>query len=106
MSQYVVVFMTAPDEEVAARIGRQVIEEGLCACCNILGPIRSIYRWKGRVHDEKEVLCVLKTRTALFEGLKKRVKELHPYQVPEVVALPIEDGLSEYLGWIDEVTAK
>ncbi len=104
MSQYVVVFMTTPDEEVAATIGRQVVEEGLCACCNIVNPIRSIYRWKGRVHDEKEVLCVLKTRSALFESLKKRVKELHPYEVPELVALPIEEGLSEYLGWIDEVT--
>ncbi len=106
MSQYVVVFMTVPDEETAVSIGRRVVEEGLCACCNIVGPIRSIYRWKDKVYDESELLCVLKTRRALFHTLKERVKQLHPYEVPELVALPVEEGLEDYLEWIEEVTVE
>ena len=104
MGKYVVVFMTAPDEEVAATIGRSLVEEGLCACCNIVNPVRSIYKWKGRIYDEKELLCVIKTRAELFERLKQRVKQLHPYEVPELISLPIEEGLEEYLSWIEDTT--
>lgn len=101
---HIVALMTAPSAEEGARIGREVVTEGLAACCNIVPGVRSIYTWKGKLCDEAEVLCIFKTRRSLFERLKKRVKELHTYEVPEVIALGIEDGLEEYLEWIDEVT--
>ncbi|VAV83778.1 Periplasmic divalent cation tolerance protein CutA [hydrothermal vent metagenome] len=101
---YIVVFMTAPSEDEAAAIGKTVVEEGLAACCNIASGLRSIYKWKGKICDEKEVLCILKTRTELFEALKARIVELHSYEVPEVIAIDIKDGHGDYLKWIDEVT--
>ncbi len=103
-SEYIVVFMTAPNEDEAASIGRLVVEEGLAACCNISPRLRSIYRWQGKVCDESEVLCIMKTRAALFERLKDRIVELHSYDVPEVIAIDIKDGHGDYLKWIDEVT--
>jgi len=103
---YRIVFMTAPSEEVAANIGKTLVEEKLIACCNIVPQIRSIYTWKGKVCDEKEVLCIIKTREELFDRLKRRVKELHPYEVPEIIAVKIKDGLREYLNWIDEATGR
>ncbi len=101
---HVVVMVTAGSEDEGARIGKAVVSEGLAACCNIVPRVRSIYTWKGKLCDEGEVLCIFKTRKSLFDKLKKRVKELHTYEVPEVIAVNIEDGLEEYLKWIDEVT--
>jgi periplasmic divalent cation tolerance protein len=101
---HVVVFMTAGSEDEAATIANAVVEEGLAACSNIVGGVRSIYTWKGRLSDEGEVLCIFKTRKKLFERLKKRIRELHSYEVPEVIAVDIADGLEEYLNWIDDVT--
>ncbi|VAW34710.1 Periplasmic divalent cation tolerance protein CutA [hydrothermal vent metagenome] len=102
--KYIVVFMTAPGGDEAARIGRAVVLEGLAACCNIVPKLRSIYRWQGELCDEQEALCILKTRSELFEVLKDRLVELHSYEVPEVIAIDIEDGSAQYLKWIDEVT--
>ncbi len=101
---YVVVMVTAPTEEEAASIGRTVVEEGLAACCNIVPRVRSIYTWQDKVCDEDEVLCLMKTRKALFSGLKDRIIELHSYDVPEVISLDIEGGHRDYLSWIDDVT--
>lgn len=103
---YIVVFSTAPNGDEAARIGRAVVEEGLAACCNIIPGVRSIYTWKGAVCDEPEVMCVFKTRTPLFERLRNRIKELHPYEVPEVISVAVAGGLPEYLGWITGATVK
>lgn len=103
--KYIVVLMTAPNEDDGAVIGRKVVEEGLAACCNIVPRIRSIYMWKGKLCDEPEALCIMKTRSVLFERLKARIRELHGYEAPEIIAVNIEAGLKEYLGWIDEVTA-
>ncbi|HEB76079.1 MAG TPA: divalent-cation tolerance protein CutA [Nitrospirae bacterium] len=97
---YSVVFVTAPDEEEAARIARIVVEERLAACVNIVKGIRSVYRWKGKVEDEHEVLLVVKTGRHLFDALEKRVKELHSYSVPEVISIPITEGSAEYLEWL------
>ncbi|MBI5642535.1 MAG: divalent-cation tolerance protein CutA [Deltaproteobacteria bacterium] len=102
--KYMMVFSTASNEDEAAGIGRKVVEEGLAACCNIVPKIRSIYTWKGKIHDEQEVLCVFKTRAMFFDDLKKRIKSLHSYEVPEIIAVEIQEGLPEYLAWIDEVT--
>lgn len=100
----IVVFITASNEGEAARIARTLVEERLAGCVNIVRGIRSIYSWQGKVEDEPEVLMIAKTGTALFESLSKRVKELHSYTVPEIIALPIADGSEDYLAWLGDVT--
>jgi len=106
MTDYVVIFITAPDEKVASQIAKALVEEKLAGCVNIIKDIRSIYFWQGKVEDEPEVLLVIKTKRRLFERLKDRVKSLHPYSVPEIIALPIVEGSEDYLKWLDEVTAQ
>src|SRR5512137_107518 len=100
MTSALVVLVTTPSAEVAASIARTLVEEGLAACGNVVPAIRSIYRWEGKVHDEAEALLVLKTERRVLPELKLRLGELHPYQVPELLALPVEDGLAPYLDWI------
>lgn len=99
-----VVFVTAPNEETAATIGRALVEERLAACANLVGPIRSIYRWKDAVEDAAEHLLIIKTQASRYAALEKRVKELHPYEVPEIIAVNIESGSPQYLAWIAEST--
>jgi periplasmic divalent cation tolerance protein len=99
-----VVLVTAPSAEKAAEIGRAAVSERLAACAKVVPGIRSIYWWEGKVQDEPEALLVLKTTRARFEALRDRVLALHPYQVPEVVALPIDAGSEEYLEWIARET--
>jgi len=95
-----VVLVTAPTADAAAGVARALVEEGLAACGNVVPGIRSIYRWEGKVADEPEALLVLKTERRLVAALKERLPALHPYQVPELLALPVEDGLARYLEWI------
>jgi periplasmic divalent cation tolerance protein len=101
----IVVFVTTADEENAAAIGRALVEERLAACANLVGPIRSIYRWQDVVEDAAEHLLIIKTRARLFAALEARIKQLHPYQVPEIIAVKIEKGSAQYLDWIHESTA-
>jgi periplasmic divalent cation tolerance protein len=103
-SEYIIVLITAPNEEDAAKIGRTLVEEKLAACANIIQSIRSIYRWQGRIEDEQETLVIAKTRNELFDRLKERVIALHPYSVPEIIALPIVAGSESYLNWIRQET--
>jgi periplasmic divalent cation tolerance protein len=100
MTTAVVVLVTAPSSDVAASIARALVEEGLCACGNVVPGIRSIYRWEGKVQDDAEAMLVLKTERRLVPELKLRLGELHPYQVPELLVLPVEDGLPAYLEWL------
>ena len=95
-----VVLVTTPTPERAVEIARAVVEERLAACGNVVPGLRSIYRWEGQLQDEGEALLVLKTTRARFEELKQRVLSLHPYQVPEVIALPVQAGSAPYLAWI------
>jgi periplasmic divalent cation tolerance protein len=95
-----VVLVTAPTPERAAEIARALVEERLAACGNVVPAIRSIYRWEGMVQDDQEALLVLKTTRDRFEALRERVVALHPYQVPEVLALEVEAGSAPYLAWI------
>ena len=78
--------------------------EKLVACVNVMPGLRSIYAWEGKVCDEQEVLCVLKTRRALFAAVRDRVVALHPYQIPEIIALPLVDGSAPYLAWLRDET--
>ena len=88
--------------EVGEKIGNTLVEEKLAACVNITSEIKSVYFWKGKVEEDKEHLLIIKTRKDKFESLEKRVKEIHPYEVPEIVALSIILGSKDYLNWIDE----
>ncbi|MBI5546285.1 MAG: divalent-cation tolerance protein CutA [Deltaproteobacteria bacterium] len=96
----VVVLVTAPSPEKAQEIARTLVEERLAACVNTIGAVRSTYRWEEKVQDDVESLLVIKTRTEAFERLRARVLSLHPYQCPEVIALPIVLGHAPYLEWL------
>lgn len=99
-----VVLVTAPSADEAAELGRVLVSERMAACASVLPGIRSIYRWEGKVQDEPEVLLLLKTTRARFDALRDRVLALHPYQVPEVIALPVEAGSTKYLEWLARET--
>jgi periplasmic divalent cation tolerance protein len=96
------VLTTCPDEACAERIARALVAEGLAACVNILPPMRSIYRWKGKIEDASEQLLVIKSATARFPAIRDRLRALHPYELPEIIAVPIADGLPEYLAWLNK----
>ncbi len=102
-TDYVTVFITAPVDQAEA-IARPLVDEQLVACVNLVPEIRSIYRWKGEVCVDGESLLVAKTRASLVEPLRARLVELHPYDVPELIAMPIIDGHAPYLDWIGEST--
>jgi periplasmic divalent cation tolerance protein len=99
------VYITTESPAQAESIGRALVEARLAACVNILPGMRSIYRWRGQVETAEETVLVAKTRLSLAEALAARVKELHTYEVPCVVVLPVVSGLPEFLGWIDDETA-
>lgn len=101
---YMVVLITAPNEDEAVKISKTLVEEKLAGCINIIKNVRSIYFWKGKIEDEPEVLMVVKTKSELFEELEKRVKSLHSYTVPEIIGLEIKKGSQSYLNWLSEVT--
>ncbi len=100
----IVVYITASKEEEAEKIARILVEEKLAGCVNIIKNIRSIYSWEGKIEDDPEVLMIAKTQKHLFEKLSKKVKELHSYTVPEIIALPIITGSDEYLKWLNDIT--
>jgi periplasmic divalent cation tolerance protein len=100
VNECVVVLITAPDADTAARIARTLVEEKLAACGNVLPQVRSIYRWQGKVEDASEALLVLKTARGRFKEIVDRVRAIHPYEVPEVIALPVAAGYDVYLDWI------
>jgi periplasmic divalent cation tolerance protein len=104
MSAHIVVLITTGSLEEGREIARALVEERLAACVNIVSPIQSVYRWEGKVHDDQEVLLIAKTATAMLEDLAARVKQLHSYELPEIIALPIVAGAKDYLRWIDVET--
>ena len=99
-SEVRVVLMTAPDADVAARIARTLVEERLAACVNVVDGVRSFYRWQGEVEDDAEVLLVAKTGASRCGELAARVEALHPYELPEIVVLPVHGGSERYLRWV------
>lgn len=103
-AQYGVLLTTAPSREEAAKIAQLLIDEKLAACVQLL-PIESFYVWQGKTQNEAEVLLLVKTRELLFEKAIARIKAVHSYSVPEIVALPFTAGFDGYFQWIDAVTA-
>ena len=103
--QPIVVLITAPSQEAARQIADALLREKLAACVNVLPAIRSYYTWKGARQEDEEVLLLVKTRAALFASrLIPAVKAVHPYELPEIIALPIQMGFEPYLTWINDET--
>lgn len=105
MTDAQLVLTMLPTADAAVELARVLVQEKLAACCNILPAVRSIYRWEDKIQDENEVLLLLKTRSEQFERLKARVLELHPYEVPELLAVPVEAGDAGYLEWMAKALA-
>lgn len=101
----VLVLCTCPDESVALDIARILVKEGLAACVNRVPALTLIYLWQGRLCEESEQLLVIKTVPARYEALEMRLKALHPYEIPEIIAIPVVTGSSQYLAWLTAATA-
>ena len=99
---YIVVLVTASSKEEAERIVNALLKEKLIACANIFGPVSSNFWWKGKINSAEEYMVFMKTDEELFEELAERVRQLHSYEVPEIIALPIIKGFRKYLEWIEE----
>jgi periplasmic divalent cation tolerance protein len=97
-----IVFSTFPDIEIARHIVGTLVEERLIACGNIVPKVESIYRWRGAVEKNEETFAVMKTEIARYQQVERRIREMHPYDVPECIALRVADGLPDYLRWIAE----
>lgn len=104
MADAIEIHVTMPDAERAAALARTLVGEGLAACVNIVPGVRSIYRWEGKLQEDDEVLCLIKTRAAIFDRVRARILELHPYDVPEILAFTVDDGSTAYLDWLRAAT--
>jgi periplasmic divalent cation tolerance protein len=102
MADEIVILITAASDDEAARIARALVDERLAACANILPGVRSLFFWEGKTQDEREVLMVVKTMHTLLDSIVRRVKALHSYTVPEIIALPVLGGSQDYLKWVRE----
>jgi periplasmic divalent cation tolerance protein len=105
MADEIAVFVTADELELARQIAGELVERRLVACVNIVPGIESIYRWQGAVQRDREVLLIIKTSRHRFAEIEMLVKRLHTYQLPEIIAVPIDHGSQEYLDWIQESIA-
>jgi periplasmic divalent cation tolerance protein len=104
MTSYIQVVTTTARREEAERIARELVERRLAACAQIAGPITSIYRWQGKVETDEEWQCWCKTREALFPQVEEAIRALHPYEVPEILAMPVAAGSQRYLAWLETET--
>jgi periplasmic divalent cation tolerance protein len=102
MKSYIQVMTTTKTKEQAQTIAQHLVEAKLAACVQITGPIASIYRWKGKVENVQEWLCLIKTQDDLYNKVEVAIKSLHPYEIPEIIAIPIVKGSKEYLSWLDD----
>ena len=99
-----IVFVMAGNEAEASTIARTLVEEQLAACVNVIAPVRSIYRWRGAIEESNECLLLIKTSACHYTKLERRIKQLHSYEVPEIVAVPLVQGSKDYLKWIADST--
>ena len=106
MSEFIVALVTVGSADEGDRLARALVESRLAACVNRQKAVQSIYRWQGKIESSEEELLIVKTRRDLFERLKEKIQQLHSYQVPEIIALPIIEGSENYLRWLDEDLAE
>jgi periplasmic divalent cation tolerance protein len=104
-TECLVVFSTCPDAASAEKIARGLVERGLAACVNILPGLRSVYTWKGACESTEELLLLVKIQGAAYDAVEQALRALHPYELPEIVAVPIAAGLPDYLAWIKQHSA-
>lgn len=104
-SEYSIIIATAGDRETAQKIAGLLVEKKLAACAQLF-PIESVYSWQGKICKENETMLFIKSQTALFGEIKTAIRETHPYEVPEIIQVPITDGLPEYLNWIADCTQR
>jgi periplasmic divalent cation tolerance protein len=104
MTDAMLVLTTLPNADAAAEMAKHIVDERLAACANLFPAVRSIYKWQAKVEDQNEILVLFKTRQEHFERLKSRILELHPYEVPEVLAIPVEQAYQPYLEWLARET--
>lgn len=104
MTNALEVHVTAPNRDQASQMARTLVEERLAACVNIVDGVQSVFRWEGKLHEDQELLCLIKTRPDLLPALIERVQTLHPYDVPEILAFEVTDGSPAYLEWLREST--
>lgn len=102
METHCVVLVTCPDHETGEQVAAAVVEDRLAACANVIDGVTSLFHWDGRIDRDPEVLLVIKTRADRLEPLEEKITAVHPYDVPEIIALPIMGGSRKYLDWIDE----
>lgn len=98
--EYIQISTTLAKRSDAERLTNILSEKNLSACTQIIGPIKSVYKWKGKLETSKEWLCLIKTKSSRYKSIEKAIKEIHPYELPEIIATPIIKGSQEYLGWI------
>lgn len=101
-SRYIQIFTTVAKRDDAERIAITLSDKKLSACTQIIGPINSVYRWKGKVEKSKEWVCIVKTKISQYKKIEKVIKKIHPYELPEIIAVPIIKGSREYLGWMEK----
>jgi len=101
-----VIFVTGPETDTLRSIGRVLVEEGLAACVNVVPGITSVYRWEGEIRTEPEAMAIIKTTEDLVQAARLRVAELHPYDVPEFIAMEVAEGSPAYLRWVRESVTK
>lgn len=104
MTDLIVVYITVPSAEAGQIIAEALVREKLAACVNIVPGLQSVYQWRGQVHNDPELLLMAKTKAGLFEALNELVHQLHSYDVPEVIALPIVNGSRDYIDWVKAET--
>lgn len=102
-SKYSMIIATFPDKEIAKKIAKLLVEQHFAACAQLL-PIESIYRWKDEICDESEIMMLIKSKTDMFTKIALAIQELHPYEVPEIIQIPISAGIPDYLNWIEDCT--
>jgi periplasmic divalent cation tolerance protein len=101
MPEYIQVLTTTEHREDAERIARELVEQRLAACVQVAGPISSIYRWRGKIETTQEWQCWAKSRRDLYDQIERAIRQVHPYEVPEILAVPILAGSADYLAWLD-----